>query len=201
MAFQSVPATAEAVVRCIWSSVLVTMTFYASVAVAYDQQAIDDLAEAIDDWMSTDMLPELTDQLSYLSTEVRGLEQEVDFVASNSTGAGIGTGSSTTLPNNVAFAMKRLSGFSGRNARGRVYIPGLSAAFLQGDENYLLQTKADALKFALNNQLAYLTLAGWFPVIVSRYNEGEKRLFGVTFAVDEWDYTDLRLDTRRDRLP
>ena len=201
MAFQSVPATAEAVVQMLQNTVIVSFSMYAKQAVAYDSDLIQDLADATDSWMATELLPFLSNQVSYTMTNVRGLESENDVERSQDAGAGIGGIAAVPLPNNIAFVVKRLSGLTGRSARGRVYVPGIPVTAQSSNENFVGQTFADDILGAFNDFATYLSGTGWTPVIVSRYTAGAKRLTGVTFPVVNWEYTDFRLDSRRDRFP
>lgn len=60
---------------------------------------------------------------------------------------------------------------------------------------------ANAVLDAHNEITNYLTGLSWTEVIVSRYTGGAARPFGVTFNVEEWQLTDVVVDSRRDRLP
>lgn len=202
MAFQSVPATAEAVVQYIVNGLLVTNTFYFKQPVAYDLDALEELAAAVDEWVGTEWLPVFIDGLTYSQTVVRGLESENDFEVNDDTSAGTGTiTGSNPSPNNVTFAVKRLSGLTGRSARGRIYVPTIGTGQFQAVKNFIPQALADDWVNALSDQISYTGSLGWSPVIVSRYTGGSPRLFGVTFPITQWAYTDLRTDSRRDRLP
>lgn len=201
MAFQSVPATAEAVIRGVQNSRILTMTHYAKVAVAYDEEDLQAYADAMDEWFSTDMLPLLSTEYVYESTVVRGLEQENDLTAIADAGAGAGEKAGSSYPANCAVVLKRLSGFTGRSARGRVYLAGISQADKASDENFVNGAAVQAWVDAHNNITAYLGSTVWNQVIVSRYSGGSKRFQGVTFAITAWDFTDARIDSRRDRLP
>ncbi len=201
MAFQQVPDTAEAVVQYLCNSVLFTNTYYFSFVGAYLLADLQDLAEAIDLWAGTEMRPLVAVSTSYVQTHVRGLDAANDLEAVNSNSAGVGAGGTTPLPLNVAWALKRISGKTGRSARGRVYIGGLATSALATDENYLLTTWAENLQNAHNDMTGYLSELAWYPVIVSRYSNGATRIPAITFPIESWEYTDTRLDSRRDRLP
>ena len=183
------------------NTVIVSFSMYARQAVAYDSDLIADLAEATDLWMGTELLPLLSDNVSYTITNVRGLESENDIERSSSVSAAQGGVAAVPLPNNIAFVVKRLSGLTGRSARGRVYVPGIPTSAQTSNENFVGQTFADNVLAAFNEFQSYLTGTGWTEVIVSRYTAGAKRLLGVTFPVVNWEYTDFRLDSRRDRFP
>lgn len=201
MAFQSVPDTAEAVIQYLQNSVLFTNTYYFRYTGVYMLSDLQQLAADMDLWAATEMLPLLNASCTYVQAHVRGLDEMNDLEAIDATNTGVGANGSAPLPINVAWALKRLSGQTGRSARGRVYIGGLATGDLQADENFLKQTSGDGFKDAHSDQGTYLTDGAWTPVIVSRYSAGLPRSVGKTFNIDAWEYTDLRLDTRRDRLP
>lgn len=201
MAFQSVPATAEAVVQCLQNTAIVSFSMYAKQPVAYDGDLLQDLADATDLWMGTELLPLLCSQFSYTQTNVRGLESLNDLERTADAEAGVGEVATNLLPNNVAWCVKRISGQTGRSARGRVYVPGIASSSLSSNENFLSSAAADPIVAAFNEFQSYLSGTGWVEVIVSRYTGGAKRLTGVTFNVQQWSFTDYRVDSRRDRLP
>lgn len=206
MAFQSVLATAECAVKLLLNGVIVTMTHYAAQPVAYDGDDLQAYADAMDEWWFTEMEALLSVDVAYQGVEVRGLELLNDQVREADAFAGQHTNTGEPFPNSVAFCIKRISGLTGRSARGRVYIPGVSVNSNDSNENFVTQGFADAVIAAHNDQVTYLSGTGWTPVIVSRYTNGALRidqgeLLAVTFPIQTWTYTNLRLDSRRDRMP
>lgn len=200
MAFQSVPQTAEAVVRYTNNGVISSLTFYGLYPTAYDQTAIDDLAAAVDGWAGTDLRSILAQETAYTTTSVRGLENAVDFFSVNATGAGIGSTTGEQLPGLVAFAVKRITGLAGRSARGRVFLP-VPQNDLGSDENQVAGARVTAYVAALNVLRADMLLAGWTEVVVSRYTLGAARPVGVTYPVTNYLATDTFIDTQRRRAP
>lgn len=201
MAFQSVPDTAEVVIQYLMNSVLFTNTYYFTYTGVYMLEDLQQLADDMDQWAGNEMRPLLATACDYVQAHVRGLDAMNDLEAINSDSAGPGANGSNQLPINVSWALKRLSGNTGRSARGRVYLAGFSVGDLQTNENFISTTSAEGFQNAHNDQATYLTDSAWAPVIVSRYSAGSLRTFGITFNLENWEYTDLRLDTRRDRLP
>lgn len=202
MVFQPVLATAEAVIVGAINLVQVTMTFYARRAVYYDQEQIDQLAGGMDGWFSGSILPSLASDYSYFYTSVKGLELQNDFQAIDASGAGPGGDPNQPPPNNVAYCVKRVSGLTGRSARGRVYVPAIPRSELTANENYVTATWRDSIVANFNNIQSNIGPLGWQEVIVSRYSNGVQRPnFAETFDIAEWTYTDSRVDTQRRRLP
>lgn len=201
MAFQSVPGAAIAEV--IWVSAGVTLqnTFYGHRAGGYDSANIALLAERVDEFIASEWLPLLSNTIAYVGTTVTGLQFENDVQYTETAGAGNGGLSLTAAPLNVTFAIKRTSGLTGRSARGRIYWPQINILDTQTDRNYLQSTIAADMVLAVSAIRGATIAAEWTPVIVSRFSGGEKRETGVVFSWEQTGFTDLRLDSRRDRLP
>lgn len=201
MAFQSVPDTAEAVVSFSLNTQPFTNTFYFKHAGGYVLADLQDLANEVDDWVGTSLLPELGADTTYVRTTVRGLENIVDLEVIEATNAGIGGVAVQALPINLAFCVKRETGNTGRSARGRVYLAGFGLTYLAANENFWDSTDMADVITALNALAPSLTSFGWVEVVVSRYSGGAKRATGVTFPVTNYTPVDYRVDSRRDRLP
>lgn len=200
MAFQSVPNTAQVFISGTQNGEVIGMTFYAFRGSGYNITDLQNLADDMDDWMGTELLPLLSQDYVYDKTVVRGLENEEDLTAEADTNAGAGSVAGDGLSNNVTFAVKRLSGFTGRSARGRVYVTGLAATDLQANENRVNSTFIVNLLQALADIITYIIANGWVDVIVSRYANGSKRTEGVVYSITDWANTDERVDTQRRRL-
>lgn len=201
MAFQSVPETAEAVLSMGLQGIIVSNTFYFRKPGGYDQGDVDALAVLVDSWAELDYAALLSNQLSYFGCNVRGLESEIDLEAVSTAGATTGGVVAAPLPANVAYCVKRLSGFTGRSARGRIYIPGIPITALDAtNENLVVTSYRDNCITQLNELSPSAIAEGWIEVIVSRFNGGAKRATGVTFTVQEYAVSDLRVDSQRGRL-
>jgi hypothetical protein len=202
MAFQPVVSTVEMVVRWNVHGHIVVNTFYAYYGGAYDQDDVNDLAETMDGWVDDGLKTLLSQEASYAGVAVRGLANENDYYAENNDGAGICGVAQNSWPNNVAFCVKRSSAYTGRSARGRVYIPAVPYVYAAADENYIVAADADALVEPLDNLRGVILAAGgWTEVVVSRFNQGEKRETAATFPVTGYSYTTLRIASMRGRLP
>jgi len=203
MAFQAVPDTAEIDHIFTLGGVTVQNVHYAERAGGYTQSDLQDVADAIDTVFAITYVTEVCDDVAYVKTEVRGLAFENDLVVEQNAGAGVGTHVGNSFPNNVTIAIKKLSGLSGRSARGRSFwigVPRNETIF--DDENrlepvYVTQIVDDIQ--AVRNLIS--GLAGWNAVLVSRFTGGSKRPAGVTFDWADTVATDNRLDTQRARLP
>lgn len=201
MAFQQVPNTAQVTIAMNMNNSRMVMTHYGLRVGGYDSGNLQDLADDIDTWVGTSLMPQLSNQLTYTDTEVRGLNFENDLVALAIASAGVGGIASNPTPNQVAFCLKRLSGLTGRSARGRVYVPGIPTTLLSANESLVQTTFANTLVTVHNLLAITFANAGWQQVIVSRYTNGVKRAVGVTYPVSEWAYTSTVVSTQRGRLP
>jgi len=203
MAFQSVPETAE--INHIFSlnAQIVQNTHYAKRPGGYGLADLQNLADAIDGVFLTTFVNDMPPEAIYLRTEVRGLELENDQIATAFVGTGAGTDPNSALPNNVTFAIKKLSGLTGRSARGRVFWIGIPRNKLSGVNENLLDAAYAAL-IVEDIEFVRTTiegLAGWDAVLVSRFTGGAARDTGVTFPWITTSNTDLIVDTHRGRLP
>ena len=201
MVFQSVPETAEVVMRMVCNNAPVTNTFYARKTGGYDLTSLTTLVVAVYTNFITSILPYLPIALLCDGATGRGLQfiNDVEYV--HSPGVVAGAAATNPTPSNVALAFKRTSGLTGRSARGRVYIGPLPTGALTTDENYVSSAVAANLLGGLDEMRIEIAAQGWIEVIVSRYTGGTKRPTGVTFPVVDYSYSNLRVDSRRDRLP
>lgn len=202
MAFQSAPNSASAFVQCSQGGETIGMAMNFFKGTGYDIDDIENLAAAVDEWMGTEYLPLAQPNLSYIQTNVRGLTNEVDLFAVANTYAGVGAASGGASPNNATFCIKKTTGFTGRAARGRVYIVGMPDSALSGGSgNLMLSTKADEFVDAFTALVDYTLPVGWTDIVLSRQLGGAPRLLGVPYVIEAYSYTDLTTDSQRRRLP
>lgn len=204
MAYQRVPNTVEIQVRYTLGTQNVLNTYHAEAPGGYDQSMLDTLAAQIDASPVQSLLADQSINLAYVETYVVGLDVANDISSVVSTGAGAGGNANASLPANVAFVVKRLSGLTGRHARGRVYVGGIPRTFQQsGTPNVNFITTAAAAAYAGHVDGFRTTIEAigpWNAVIVSRNYAGAKRAEGVTFPWTVTTYDDLIFDARRGRL-
>lgn len=200
MAFQSVPNCANAVIVQTQSNQEVVNVLNFHHDGSYAQVNIDELADIVDEWFATNILPSLTDGLTYLRTDVRGLTNEEDLSATNDDNTGDGGVTGASAPLNCALVITHRSVFTGRSARGRSYVVGIPQTDLPTAATCSATFAAD-MEDAYNQLRTDLIGSDWEFVIVSRFHAGEKRALGVTFTVEESVARNTRLDTQRRRLP
>lgn len=202
MPYQRVPNTAEIDVIYALNGVTVQNVFYGEFAAGYSLSDLQTLADQIDLQVSVSWLPDQPPEAVYVRTEVRGLNAEFDFVVSANANAGPGIQATPTLPNNVTFSVKKISGLTGRSARGRSYWIGVPRGQLNtSDENRLISTYVTSIVADIDFIRTKIdVLAGWAAVLVSRFSNGAQRTEGITFPWVGSVAVDDRIDTQRTRM-
>ena len=143
------------------------------------------LGQVMSDFLTLDNIT-ITDQT------VPNSIQHVEVVGT--TGALVGS----TLPTNVAFVIKSNTNFIGRSFRGRSYIPLLRESDVTA--NLMAQITADAIVASFQDLLNPAVIAGFDPVVVSKFSNNVQRVNAVVTPIVSYSYTDLTVDTRRKRL-
>jgi hypothetical protein len=199
MAFQSVPNTVSAEIRySLWGKNIENVLHFQHSG-AYVGADLNDLSELIDMWVVTTWLPLLPTSVVYRETFVRGLTNATDLFSTNATGAGENGALNEGNANNMSKALKFGTGNTGRNARGRLFVPAIPQAVLVTD-NYVTQDWVDDLIAAIESLIAAAQTIGWILSIVSRFLAGVKRAVGVTFPVTNVSVTNLTTDSMRGRM-
>jgi hypothetical protein len=113
----------------------------------------------------------------------------------------VGTGSSSSLPNNVTLAMSFRTSLSGRSYRGRMYHVGLSSTLVTSNE---YSTTHRAALLAAYDLLRVIKTTGGDNIarlcVASRYQNLQPRAVGIVNPVVAVT-SDWRLDSQRRRLP
>lgn len=103
-------------------------------------------------------------------------------------------------PNNVSFSVKKATGLTGRNNRGRWYCVGISIAMQENPTgNQITAAYANQIVGDLNTLLTNLVAGGHTPVVVSYYHNGW-RAAGVTQRIVNFVAVDRNFDSMRRRL-
>lgn len=203
MAFQAVPETAEVDVIYALNGEPAQNVFYARFGGVYALANLQALADAVGAAIQNNWLDLQPIEAVFERVEVRGLALPNDLIATSIVGAGAGTDITESYPNNVTFSVKKVSGFTGRSARGRTYWIGIPADKTSApDENHLTDAYRDAVVSAVDAVRNKINLEfNWEAVLVSRFLDGVKRAEGVTFTWVGCVAVDKRIDTLRNRLP
>jgi len=203
MAFQSVPDTAQIDVIFTLNGEVVQNSFYAELTGGYALADLQALADAVDLQLLAIWQSDQPSEVSYLRTDVRGLADANDKVATQNLSAYVGTEATQALPNNVTFAIKKGSGLTGRSARGRIFWIGIpEGKITPANENFI--TSAYAAVLVTNVDAIRLTIATvgvWVPVLVSRIENKVLRDPAITFPWVSTSNVNERVDTHKGRLP
>jgi len=168
---------------------------------AIAQSDLQTLADAIAAWMTDIYAPLINVAWSGVQVACRDLTTENGFSSFSALTAVVGGVSGEAAPNNCSMAVSFRTAFSGRNFRGRNYVPVLTNADVTGNN-------IDSA-FAANIVATYELLmaggsdlpAGWTWVVVSKVLNGVPRVAGVFNEIFSVLVTDLVVDSMRRRLP
>lgn len=203
MPFQPVPETAQIDIVFSQNGVIVQNSFYARHPGGYSIVNLQALADDIDTAVPVTWLPRMASDCTYLRTDVRGLANANDLVATQDANSAPGDDPISPLPNNVAFAIKKTSGLTGRAARGRTYWLSIPRDKLDSsNENLVDATYITNIVGAVGSIRTNINSTGnWEAVLVSRFLNNEKRTEGETFPWTGENAVNNIIDTQRGRLP
>lgn len=187
-------------VRGLFSSAPWENTFYGRKASGTVTQAdCDAVADAIDLVVDSDGLALWSSSVSYVETYVRDLTAQISFQATSTVSAGPGTAVGTPVESHSCAVLIRDSGFVGRSARGRIYLPG-GVSGHRTDANSWDTAWLDLGVAYCEAIDAALVTEGFVPVIVSptlRVSTGQTLLS--TFEIVTWRYANDNIAAMRNR--
>lgn len=104
------------------------------------------------------------------------------------------------MPLNVTFCFKLATGLAGRSQRGRLYVPGVEAGAVSG--NQVVGARVSQWLSALNQLQPSLTAASadWKWGVLSYRADKTWRSLAQFTAISSVTYTDLNVDSQRRRL-
>lgn len=199
MAFVPVPDTAQLEIRCAQFGVPAEWVLNFRTNTVIDQEGLDELTALVDGFVAEEFIPFWHASTFYRETYAKSLENIVDIESVNNDSSGFGTASGAAQPNQTSFAIKHTTGFTGRSARGRSYMFGMTAGMLF-DGNTVTAAYADAMVGKFDDLRTAALAIGWTFVVVSRQSDNVPLTTGITRAVTESGYADLQIDTQRGRL-
>lgn len=108
---------------------------------------------------------------------------------------------SDALPNNATFAVKANIGSRGRGRSGRSFWVGLAES--QIDLGHMDTASADDIVIAMNDLIDAIVAgsSAWTLVVAHRVADGVPLPVGTTSPILAYSYSDLSIDSQRDRLP
>jgi len=202
--FQPVTRTIEAAVQGTVDGQLVENKFYAQAADAVTAAMVQEIANIVETWFFSQLLPSLAATYQHTRTIARDIsvDSSFEFIDSSHTGAVGGLGG-VALPNNVSIAVHRDTGLSGKKAKSRIYMYGLVNSDLVSMNT--LSTAASAALITIFNALRTAVLAGTESTYTYGYPQriidGVKLTTGNFIEVLSHSFIDLTLDSMRARLP
>lgn len=200
MAFIPVPNGAEVVVKATKDGQNVYNTFNFIKTGGWGQTDLQGLVDAIDVLWGAALATLFRSGYAYVQTDGRDLRTAIGVQATANASAGNGGLTGSTLPNNVAIAVARQSGLTGRSSRGRVFFPVTDGSQL-ATQNTISTTFRDAVIDLLQDVNAAGAGDGWTEVVVSRQQEGVPLTTAVVYIVLQYLVIDVVLDSMRRRLP
>jgi len=174
---------------------------YESDIVPWTPLLMSDLAAQLKAWWDVHMQPLVSTATILTRIRLRELTTQSGLILDYTAGLPLtGSRAGDAAPANVAFVLKKNSGFSGRSFRGRIYQMGFTESDMS--TNFISSTLANDYVDAWTEALLLVgTEAEYGMVIASKYSGGAPRGTGVKTDVSNITYSDLIVDTRRDRLP
>lgn len=200
MPFQAVPNAAEVVIEGTIDNQNIFNTFQFTHASGWGEDELGELAHACALEWSTGMLPLMSANYHFVQAVARDLRTPIALLATDTSGAGPGARATGLVPNNVALSVKRASAFTGRGARGRVFIPVTDLSNMVGP-NEVTSAFATAVLGVLNTLMSAAETVDWNAVIVSRSGPGTTTTEAVVYTLVEWVVVNLVVDSMRRRLP
>lgn len=200
MAFIPIPNAIRASIEAIYGGQKVVLTLGWEKAGAVVEQDLNDLNDALEDWVSTHLFSAVSDQLSF--TGVTSTDQTTESSPSiykAFTPAISGNQANEATPGNVAAVVSFLTDLRGRSYRGRNYVPGIDSAAFTSPGN--LGAAFAAVLLAAYTALSDVTTAtNLTHSVLSTHHNGAPRVTGVATPVSSYSI-DLKSDSQRRRLP
>jgi len=200
MAFVPVPDGCKVAVEyTLWDQECVN-TFHFTNPGSWGATELDDLCDTIftvfADWVDTYMGANFTLQ----RVTAVDLRTQFGYQGISSASPVVGTAAAPVEPNNVAIAVKRSSGLTGRSTRGRVYLPVSVDANTTGANN-ITSTFATACLNMLNALAAAAATIDFTEVIASYVQNGVPLTTALVYVVTSRAIVNTVIDSMRRRLP
>lgn len=200
MVFQAVPDTAEVTIVADLAGQVCTNTLFYKNAAAWGETELQELVDAIWAVWAVFVDDELHSNYILQRVEAKDLRTAIGVQAVTDETPVPGTKTGTTVPNNVALAVARRSGLTGRSTRGRLFIPLTTEANTEST-NVASTSFATACESVLDAMDAAMSAIDWTAVIVSRVQNLETLPVALTYDIVSWIVVDRVLDSMRRRLP
>lgn len=175
---------------------------------AFDEISIANLAISIENNLIANLIPNQSNDVTYLFTEAVDQTAPNGFVGIASGNPTIGGTATPTQANNVSLAVGFRTGVSGRSFHGRNFLiglPGTAISQSEIDPTYLLSVST-----GYNNFRSAVAADGFVHVVASRFTgftivDGKKvptpRATAVITPITSYVFSDNIVDAQRRRLP
>lgn len=197
--FQPVPNTVQCEAIFMLFNQVIENVYYIQVPGGVDAPTIQDCANLVGNWIEDTLLPQLSNNLTFLRVEAKNLSIESGGEAVYNAATGVIGGSpDASEPGNVAFCVTLRTASSGRSYRGRKYFSGIAVSQRVG--NTVLPAYGNALRDALNTLITVLAAVEKVLVIVSRIQDHVALTTAVATPVTAAVATNFDTDSQRRRL-
>jgi hypothetical protein len=196
--FVPAPNCAQIAIRGVQSGQPCEMTIGAQHAGAYTLGDLNDLTASVDAWVNTDLLDQIGNDCGYTGVSARGLAslEDLESILDEPLPGGSGN---VALPANVALCVTKRTGYTGRSARGRMYMWGVPIGAAE-DVRHISNAANVGYTAIFDNLLAAIVDGGWTAVVISKYSGGVPRTTATVRVITALEIRDNRLDTQRRRL-
>lgn len=199
MAFQPVPNTAILETLFGIAGQVIENTYYFRRESEWGAGELASLVTAITPLVTDFVEGTQGNALSFLGIEAKGLRALSDVSYVNTVTGVVGEVTGSGIPSSVALSVARRSATSGRNTRGRVYLPITVAPQLASNDVVASAFITTALAYLAGLDAAAVAL-DWLPVIVSRVVDGVTLAEADTYPITNWSVRDANVDNQRRRL-
>lgn len=202
MAFQPCPGVAEVTVDMLLRGVPVANVYHVRQqgGAGWTPTTLEAACQALADAYVAQIVPITGGNLQFVLVRGVDLSEQGGIQASvNFPGGTEGAVSSETLPNNCALCYTKRTARSGRNWRGRVYLPGITESQVNG--NFLSSGVAATVGPKLEAVRVAMATATYPIGVLSRQLNKVQRAEGEWQVTTSIELTDERMDSSRGRLP
>lgn len=154
---------------------------------------------AIANSFKANVLPLLSEDITYLLTQSRRQHTVSDIAASTAVGSGTAGEEAAALPSGCCIRMEISTGGVGRTDRGAIYIPGIPRTKV--DLNTVDVTYLNDLRDAWTQVQSDAADADWYMVVRSKFVGGAPRPVAQVRDWTAFEFADDVIDYQRRRKP
>lgn len=169
---------------------------------AWTVDTLEDLNQALVAWWNLRQKPLMHSSTRLDRIRSRDISTLNSFQAETTAGLPIsGTRAGVSVPNQIVLSVKKITGFTGKSFRGRIYQFGFVQADL-GTPVLVTNAFLNSVEQAWADSLLIVgALDNYNHVLVSKYSNGNPRIEGQIALIQSMGVVDQRVDTNRKKLP